>query len=320
LNDATILRWAYQYETKPHLAGLNHWERPSGSTAEDMRRLRDGGFVEVTSVSGHRTWYKLTKAGAELIWSKNMEKEMDKIPAQSIIDSMSLIIGYEDVKKDMAWVIEQRIRSHYLLVGPPACAKSLFLEAIRASVPGAMMVFGAETSAAGLSDALFENQPDFLLADEMDKMRNEVYSIMLALLERGEILVTKSSNTRGIQLETIVFGACNSTEKMPRELLSRFDMPLFFPQYEREEFIDVCCGFLDRSENCPPELATLIGKQVYDLELGDVRTARGIFRHLREPTEAEVQRVINFRQKYGDQNYKAPKLGRVQPNRLPGME
>jgi len=321
LNDITILRWAHQYENNPHSikpAALRHWERPPGSTAEDMRRLRDGGFVELSSQSGNRAWYKLTKTGSDLIWSQNMEREMTKIPATSVLDAMSLIVGFDDVKERMAWVIENKEKVHFLMIGPPACAKSLFLEAVRSAVPQATIVFGSQTSASGLSDALFDNQPEFLLADELDKMRWDAYSIMLALLERGEILVTKSQKTRGIQLNTTVFAACNKSDKMPPELLSRF-VQLHFPHYSREEFIDVCCGYLSRSEDCLRELAALIGRLVYDYDLGDVRTARKVYRLLKAPTEEEVHSAINFLRKYAVNGESHPKRQNINIPRLPGV-
>lgn len=320
MTDYEILKWAHDFENRPHLnKAFSHWNRPPGSTSEDMRRLLDGGFVQITSQTSSRTWYKLTRAGSDLVWSQDMEKEMTKIAAENILDAMEIIIGFEDVKQEIAWGIEQRVKVNYLLIGPPAGAKSLFLEAIRASVPNAMMVFGASTTNAGLSDALFEKQPEFLLADELDKSRSDVYSVMLALLERGEILVTKSGKTRGIKLNTICFGACNSKAPMPPELLSRFENQYYFAPYTREEFIDVCCGFLSRSENCSPELAAFIGRRVFDLDLGDVRTARGICRMLREPTEAEVRRVVNIKIKYGEKNYRPQRTAIAQTNRMPGF-
>ena len=198
----------------------------------------------------------------------------------------------------MAYTIHDRKRIHFLLEGPPACAKSLFLDAIRAIVPDAYMAFGSRTSGRGLSDALFEKKPSILLMDEADKMRHDVFSLTLGLMEAGEIIETKSGDTRGIKLETVVIAACNSSKKMPPEFLSRFAFHPRFPHYTREEFMDVVRSMLSRAEGCPEELASMIGRQIFDNHLGDVRQARGVWKLMREPTEAEALRVLRMKEKY----------------------
>ena len=216
---------------------------------------------------------------------------------------MNLVVGFEDVKDRMAHAIESQRRIHFLLEGPPACAKSIMLEAVRSAVPGAFIVFGSRTSAAGLSEALFEHQPSVLLMDEADKMKSECYSVLLGLMESGEILETKSRRTRGIKLETMVIAACNSSIKFPPEFLSRFALHVNFPRYSREEFIEVCQGFLSRVENCPVDVAATIGTLVHDYGLGDVRKARGVWQLMMEPTEEEMHKVIRLMLKYpGDGN------------------
>lgn len=318
MDDKAILTWAHQRETMPHLKSVtSNWERPPGSSAEDMHRLRDGGFVEITTQASGHTWYKLTQTGKDLVWASSMDQQMTAIPAASVLEAMDMIIGFDDIKKRMAWVINRQERVHFLLIGPPACAKSLFLEAIRSAVPEATIIFGSSTSAAGLSDVLFEKQPKFLLADELDKMRWDAFSIMLALLERGEILVTKSQNVRGIQLSTTVFAACNRIEKITPELRSRF-VELYFERYTREEFITVCRGYLSRSDSCPRDLAELIGTLVYDYDLGVVRIARKVYKLMQEPTESEVHSAINFLRKYAANPDRLLKrqIPKVSPQRL----
>ena len=129
-------------------------------------------------------------------------------------------------------------------------------------------------------------------------MNHDCYSVMLGLMESGEILETKSMKTRGIKLSTTVLAACNSSAKMPREFLSRFALHVLFPHYTRDEFIEVCRGFLTRAENCPEELAELIGRTVYDSNLGDIRKARGVWQLMTVPTKEEVWRVIQLMQRY----------------------
>ena len=302
MNDMEILRRAYdrEHDTRdrrpPH---LRSWEFYTiGASRNDIRRLLDEGLLIVAIKTTALTKYKLSEKGRNLVWALSMEREFTKIPAESVLEAMDLVVGFDDIKEALARAVETRRPSHFLLEGPPACAKSIILEGVRSAVPGAYIAFGSRTSAAGLSEALFEYQPSVLLMDEADKMDNEVYAVLLGLMESGEVLETKSRKTRGVKLDTLVIAACNSSAKMPPEFLSRFALHVHFPTYSRDEFIDVCHGFLTRAEGCPQEIAVLIGQFVYDYGIGDVRKARGVWQLMTNPTEDEVQRVIKLMLKY----------------------
>ncbi|GAI29045.1 unnamed protein product, partial [marine sediment metagenome] len=255
--------------------------------------------------------------GQRFVWATTMEREFTKIPASSVLEAMDLVVGFDDIKDAIAMAVASRQRINFLLEGPPACAKSIMLEGVRSAVPDAYIAFGSRTSASGLSDALFEFQPSVLLLDEADKMHNDVYSVLLGLMESGEILETKSRKTRGIKLDTMLIAACNSTAKMPREFLSRFALHVLFPTYTREEFIDVCRGFLSRAEQCPQDIAGVIGSAIFDYGLGDVRKARGVWQLMTEPTTEEVHRVIQLMLKYNPNGHKRTRS--TQGSRLPGI-
>ena len=113
-----------------------------------------------------------------------------------------------------------------------------------------------------------------------------------------------------------VIGACNSTVKMPPEFLSRFALHAFFPSYTRDEFIDVCRGFLTRAESCPEDIAENIGRTVYDCHLGDVRDARGVWQLMNAPTEAEVRRVVRLKQTYSKNNHNHRKKQKEEAKKL----
>ena len=321
MNDMEILRKAYERENDSRdrrLPDFRNWEYYTiGASRADINRLIDEGMIIIAVKTSNITKYKLSQKGRDLVWATTMEREFAKVPAGSILESMDLVVGFDDVKESLAMAISSRKKVNFLLEGPPACAKSIMLEGIRSSVPSAYMAFGSRTSAAGISDALFEHQPSVLLMDKVDKMHNDVYSVLLGLMESGEILETKSKRTRGIKLETMVIAACNSSAKMPPEFLSRFALHLSFPTYTREEFIDVCRGFLSKAENCEPEIATLIGQYVYDYNVGDVRKARGVWQLMLAPTEEEVQRVVQLMLKYSPNGHK--KHLESKTTRMPGM-
>ena len=301
MTDIDILRRAVAFEEK---RAPQCWEALNvGAGRADMNRLLGAGLIELRLHSSKiapgqygPSLYRLTDNGRKVV--RQDADIRPPIPAAEILEAMSLIVGFEDIKETIADAIENRKRIHFLLEGPPACAKSLFLDAVRTSVPDSYMAFGSRTSGRGLSDALFEKQPSVLCLDEADKMRHDVFSLTLGLLESGEIIETKSGNTRGIRLSTMVIAACNSSRKMPPEFLSRFAFHPKFPDYSREEFLEVVRAMLSRDEGCPEDLAEMIGRQVFDGRLGDVRQVRGVWKLMREPTEAEAIRVLRMKEKY----------------------
>lgn len=303
-NDQEILIAAYEHEHDKKLPEVYRrtWEYYAvKATARQIDELVKSELVELSYKDHNVKKYKLTSKGnaaAQVEASTYIQ-----VPAQTIMEAMDLIVGFDDLKETIAFAIESRSHTHVLMEGPPACAKSLFLEALRSSVPGVYLAFGSRTSAAGISDALFVYKPRVLLLDECDKMEHDCFSVLLGLMEGGEVIETKSRRTRGVTLQTQVLAACNSSLKMSREFLSRFDFHPHFPEYTREEFIDVCRGFLNRQEGCPPEIAESIGHYVYDYKLGDVRKARGVWKLMRAPNEEEIRRVVNLMQKYGPENY-----------------
>lgn len=294
--DIDILRSALAIESKPtapRIGLIGKWTHYSvGASREDMRRLLDDGMVIIFSRAGNEINYKLSDKGRSVAQSNQIAYE---IPTSSaILDAMSLIVGFDDIKHTISMAIASRKRLNFLLQGEPASSKSLFLEAIRSSCEGSKMAFGSQISPSGLSDLLFEKQPSILLMDEVDKTHHDVLSVMLGLMETGEILITKTKKTKGIKLNTMVIAACNRSDKMPPEFLSRFALHARFPKYTRPEFIEVCQGFLTRSDNVPLDIATRIGELVYDEGIGDVRKARAAWNMMTEPTSDELQRVIQL--------------------------
>jgi hypothetical protein len=307
-SDFEILRRANDRENDsrdPRLPENRCWEsRQVGATRTDIIRLLDEGLIyTVFHLDGSYTQkgvqrYRLTRKGKELVWASQSERKREPVSTEAVLDALGLVVGFDDIKQILAGAIAARRKTNFLLEGPPACAKSVILEGIRSAVPDAYIAFGSRTSAPGLSDVLFERQPSILLMDEADKMHADCYSVCLGLMETGDILETKSQKVRGIKLDTMVIAACNRSEKMPAEFLSRFALHVKFPLYSRQEFIEVCCGFLTRAESCGDELAEYIATQIYDNDLGDVRKARSVWQLINAPTAGEVQRVIATMLKY----------------------
>jgi len=301
MTDTEILKSAYKLEKARQGIG---WESSEvGASRSDIIHLKTEGFIWNTTLHAGKdsiNKYHLTDKAIFLVESLKDEKDDFEIASEDVLQSMSLIVGFDDLKQEIAKKVHDRDRTHFLLIGPPACAKSLILEAVRTAVGQyhSYLAFGSRTSGSGLSEVLFTLKPSVLLMDEADKMDKDVRAIMLGLMETGEIIETKSKKTRGIKLNTQVIAACNKTDKFTPEFMSRFSFKPVFPPYSRQEFIDVCIGFLSRVEKAPSDIAELIGRMVLDYELGDVRQARGIWKMMSEPTEDEVHRVIRLMIKY----------------------
>ena len=302
--DAEILRNAYEKENKPgRIARYAPWAWEAwavGATHNDIKRLKDQGYVIEHGTLNKMVLYVLTEKGKKRGWEESMQKQVTAPNYEVIMEQMDLIVGFDDIKTTLATAVSCQRRINFLLEGPPACAKSLMLDAVMRSVlPGyAYEAFGSRTSAAGLSDVLFEKKPKVLLLDEADKMRHECYSVLLGLMETGSIIETKNGKIRDENVDAMVIAACNSSRKMSPEFLSRFAFHPYFPEYSRQEFIEVCKSMLMRTEQVPEDIAVLIGTQVYDYELGDVRKARGVAQLMTAQTAEEVQRILIMMDKY----------------------
>jgi Holliday junction DNA helicase RuvB len=208
------------------------------------------------------------------------------------------IIGYDDLKDEIKFTLREESKNHYLFVGPPATAKSLFLMEI-GRLSGSYPAAGSRVSGAGLTDVFFNYQPRILLLDEIDKIPMDATAVLLSAMESGDVLETKYKRHRGLKLDLVVFAAGNSDSTIPPELLSRFDTKLYFPPYSFEDFVSVCKGYLSGYENVPDGLAEYIGRETWQQLDKDVRTARGVARRLRETSTTDVDRVVRFLRKYG---------------------
>lgn len=315
-----LLRRAYDFENDIRRKKMfgHYWEfHAIRATRAEVKQLVAEGYACIAVHNGPLVKYELTEKGREMA-CREIPEFLESVSKSEVLESLDLVVGFEDIKETLAIALATRRKVNFLLEGPPACAKSVMLEGIRAAVPSAFQAFGSRTSASGLSEALFEYHPAVLLLDEADKMRHDVYSVLLGLMESGEILETKTGKTRGIKLDTIVIAACNSSKKMSPEFLSRFAFHGHFPAYTREEFIDVVLGMLGR-DSCPEDISRIIGSRVFDEQLGDVRKARGVWNLMMAPTVEEIDRVIHMSIKYGPQNAHKKKRKEAAP-KLPGME
>lgn len=295
VTDMDILQRAYRWEEKNPQYEWNPYAVGASGPAR-LKPLVDAGYLAII----YKGAYKMTEKGKGIVAVSLNEQEVARVPVERIMESFKLIKGFEDLKEQIAGVVHRRQRVHYLLSGPPSCAKSLFLSGVEDAVGpmDAAIAFGSRTTPAGLSDLLFEQQPSVLLLDELDKMPPPAFAVLLGLMEKGLVIETKSKSHRGLNLNTVVLAACNDFTKLSPELISRFSMHARFPHYQRHEFIDVSEHFLHLTEGAPPDLAREIGAQVFDRQLGDHRKVRAVWQLMEEGTEVAMLKVLDTMERY----------------------
>ena len=125
----------------------------------------------------------------------NICKLLSKITESKTSPLFNDIIGYNDVKRLFRMALDSDEQSHILLSGPPASAKTMFLESL-IKLKSSYFVDGASTTKSGLIDCLFLNSPKYLLIDAIDKMSTKDQAMLLNLMETGIVSETKHNKTR----------------------------------------------------------------------------------------------------------------------------
>jgi Holliday junction resolvasome RuvABC ATP-dependent DNA helicase subunit len=310
--DATrekVLRYILAYEKNNDIdylrdksrTGIVGWEAQTiGLPSQKLKPLLNARLVGITFSSNSSTDFALAdRRLLESLLKDNAttSRTMTEQEFEFFDDLFACITGYDDVKDEVRFTLREGRRSHYLMIGPPATVKSLFLMGL-GRINGAYQATGSTVTGPGLTDALLTYRPKTLILDELDKVKMDATAVLLSVMESGDILQTKHRK-HGIQrIKLNVFAAANRDSGLAPELISRFDTKLYFRRYSFEDFITICKGYLPRYENLSIEIAEYIGRQTWHQLDRDVRTARGMARRLREATTTDVDRVVRFLRKY----------------------
>jgi MoxR-like ATPase len=174
------------------------------------------------------------------------------------------IIGYEGIKRTFIRSLNSEESVHFLLVGPPGHAKTMFLKCIFEAFGGeAFFTVGGNASKSGLIDVLFDLRPKYLLVDEIEQ-RPEYQTMLLSLMETGILTQTMHSKVRQIQLKTWVFATSNGTKKLSEPLLSRFRV-IYLNEYEFSQFYEIAVAKLlveGLDKNAADEIAISVWEQI----------------------------------------------------------
>ena len=272
--------------------GFEDWELPSQPPTQALTILARGGILKVVrKTSRGRTSYSIDPEKVEgLQLSLAEEAQLLETP-QPPGDLFRSVVGYPEAKELLVRGVTAARPVHFLLIGPPASAKTVFLLEIH-RIPGAEYHIGSSTSRAGLASQLLANHPKFLLIDEIDKMAAIDQNVLLSLCETGLVKETKYGRFREAQLETKVFAAGNLLTTLRPEIISRFQV-LHFSPYTKAQFIEVVERILEDREGLPLALGRLIGGELWKLN-PDPREAIRLARLLTEPTEEAVKELFKL--------------------------
>jgi Holliday junction resolvasome RuvABC ATP-dependent DNA helicase subunit len=209
----------------------------------------------------------------------------------------STIEGLDDIKEMMLRALESPERAHTLLVGPAACAKSLFLLQIEKFMRTKVyFTEGASTTKAGLQKFVAENHDkEVIIIDEIDKMAMKDQEGLLTMMERGEFTSTKVRNTKTVKANIVIFATSNSTERLSKPLLSRFTI-YEIPEYSYPEFEAISVRI---TKKLPRNVVLQIASSVWKAGSRDIRDVLKIAK-LCSPidTEDDIARLISIHQRY----------------------
>jgi Holliday junction DNA helicase RuvB len=178
------------------------------------------------------------------------------------------IYGCDDVKRLLRMAVEANHNCPILLTGPPASAKTLFLQSLM-KLKDSHFIDCSSASKSGIVDYVFENKPRYLLLDELDKLSRKDQTFLLNLMETGIVSETKYKRSRKLEIKTSVFATSNSVERIIPPLKSRFFV-VNLQGYMYEQFYEITVRLLTSDlYNVDEEIAQSTAKAVW-------RTSRNI--------------------------------------------
>lgn len=209
------------------------------------------------------------------------DPDRDESGTSDTEDVFAAIHGHQDVKL----VLRRALTggdTHVLLVGPPGCGKSLFLEELEERVPGCLLRDVKNLSPAKLRARFAEDHP-ILLLDELDKFkRSSDYDVMNMPLEHGRVQKDTAHETYDIEIGTQVVATANHKDSIPDQIVSRFKI-VELEKYTVGEYLDVCEHMLVEDDQSAwiddGETARDLAKMVHEVtDSTDPRNARDIAR------------------------------------------
>jgi replication-associated recombination protein RarA len=184
------------------------------------------------------------------------------------------ISGYEDLKGIVIRALDAEENYNLLFVGPPASAKTLFLQAIMEISKADGIYFDCTNTTNRILDVLEQERPKVICLDELEKMPRQFQEKLLNFLESGRVKVDQQRRQYDFEIKGAkVFATCNDINRLSKPLQSRF-RKLYLKRYSQEEFLHVSEKVLPKLS---PSIARYVGASVYRRS-GDIRDVISIGR------------------------------------------
>jgi holliday junction DNA helicase RuvB len=177
------------------------------------------------------------------------------------------VYGYDNIKRLFRMALESTQHTQHttsiLLSGPPASAKTLFLQSL-IKLQDSYFIDCSNATKSGLVDYIFNNKPKHLLLDELDKLSRIDQTFLLNLMETGIVGETKYKKTRSMEIKTSVFATSNDIGKIIPSLRSRFFIVKLEP-YTYEQFHHITLRLLTSDKhNIDEEIAKATAYTVWN--------------------------------------------------------
>ncbi len=205
------------------------------------------------------------------------------------------IAGYADVKDLVRRALDAQDNVNLLFIGPPASAKTMFLQGIIEMYPKESVYFDATNTTNRALDVFAAKRPKIICIDELEKMPINFQNKLLNFLESGHVKVDQKNVQYDFKIKNAkVFGSANDPKKISKPLLSRFGQPLYLQKYTHEQFLFVSQKVL----KLDGDIARFIGEQVFAVD-GDIRDVIQIGKLVgKKGTRDDVLTVLRTMHKY----------------------
>lgn len=267
---ATVYDWRFLQALKTYRYSENYDPNQWGFYFEGKRDLWKPDKVNINTNQITELTVKPNEKIEEIQKPKFYKLELDNI------------IGYPQIKDRLRDIVNSSKPVHFLMIGAPSVAKTVFLESMEKELkPQGMICHYLDCSTltkSGLGDYLQEHQQELsnglLMTDEIDSIDKFQQKAFLNLLSRGIWQTTNSRKRVKIDVKNMkVIATCNRADRIIEALRSRF-MTVYLPAYTKEEYINVCILMLQmKYKYIDEKLAKYIAEQTANLEPRYIRNA-----------------------------------------------
>jgi len=258
---------------------------------QTLMKLAKKNLIEIKWKSNSGTHYYVPDIAKLQEYMELAQQPQIQEPQPLKDPDFSDIVGHETGKKLINLALSAFKATdtpiHILLVGPPASAKSMFLEAFVAA--GGRYVSMVSATKAGVRDALTSSIPPYLCIDEIDKASREDTEIFLELLQRGTITITMSNKTTTVDAKKlIVIATANDEDKLSQPLKSRF-IVIKTRELNTEEKVQLTKQLLDTNKI----QSSMTAEEIVQ-ELGELWNARLIHKIVQLAKVSDMKEVIQL--------------------------